>query len=620
MPVFASTIRNIAVLLIIAIVATSFSLISYSYGSYNSQRIAELATNEIKTSSILKAHDISKTIENKFQEVTSVLDTLATAPAIMNDEIPRGYDIVNLRQESTKDITDEMFWLDKNGKMLWSSKFAGNQSAFDKYKGTDFSGQPYFSEPKKTGITYYSSIIETREAAKIYISMPILDRQQAIGVSSNNNANTTTETVFKGIVGTAIKTGTIAEMVKADIVQAFQSQVELLDKAGTVIYSTNQSSVGQKVFSPQYRSYIYSLAAPEYKGALDTILTDLSQSKAGSQDIKLQQITYTVSYSPITLGGNNFLMLYVLSPHTLTTEVNRLIGEQRNISSIIIAAIGVVAIGIGILIISWNHRLHSAVEEKTKELKRANEQLLNNDKMQREFINVAAHELRTPVQPLLGVAELIKESMKGKDKGEITKEELNMLERNAKRLERLSLDILEASRLESNSLRLNKELVNLNRKIENVIADITPSIKNDQHVKIIFQPKTMKEEPVTVEADKTRLFEVISNLLQNALKFTKEGTILITLEEKDGQAVVSIKDTGKGIDPEILPRLFEKFATKSEQGTGLGLYISKGIIDAHNGRIWAENNRDGKGATFTFTLPLMARISNREVNSGTATY
>lgn len=619
MLVFTPTIRNIAALLIIAIVATSFSLISYSYGSYNSQRIAELATNEIMTSSILKAHDISKIIENKFHEVTSVLDTLATSPAIQNDEIPRGYDIINLRQESTKDITDEMFWLDKNGKMLWSSKFAGNQSAFDKYKGTDFSGQPYFSEPKKIGTTYYSSIIVTQEAAKIYISMPILDKQQAIGVS-NNNANTTTETVFKGIVGTGIKTGTIAEMVKADIVQAFQSQVELLDKAGTVIYSTNQSSIGQKVFSPQYRSYIYSLAAPEYKGALDSILTDLSQSKAGSQDIKLQQITYTVSYSPITLGGNNFLMLYVLSPHTLTTEVNRLIGEQRNISSTIIATIGVVAIGMGILIISWNRRLRSAVEEKTKELKRANEQLLNNDKMQREFINVAAHELRTPVQPLLGVAELIKESMNGKDKGEITKEELNMLERNAKRLERLSLDILEVSRLESNSLRLNKEVVNLNQKIENVIADITPLIKNDQHVKIIFQPKTMKEEPVTVEADKTRLFEVISNLLQNALKFTKEGTILITLEEKEGQAVVSIKDTGNGIDPEILPRLFEKFATKSEQGTGLGLYISKGIIYAHNGRIWAENNRDGKGATFTFTLPLMARISNSEVNNGTDIY
>ena len=605
------TIRSIAALLIIAIAATSLALVSYGYGSYNSQRIVELATNEIRTSSNLKAHDISKIIENKFHEVTSVLTTLATSPAIQKGEIARGYDIINLRQDSTKDITDEMFWLDKDGKMQWSSKFAGNQSAYDKYKGADFSELPYFSEPKKTGTTYYSSIIETREAAKIYIAMPILDTQQATGINNNNG----TDTVLKGIIGTGIKTSAIAEMVKTDIVQAFQSDVMLLDKRGTIIYSTNQSGIGQNVFSPEYRSYIYSLTTSEYKDALNAIVSDQAQLKSGSQDIKLQQIIYTISYSPITLGGNNFLMLYVLSPHTLTTQVNQLIEEQRNISSLITSFIGVVAVGIGILIISWNHRLHYAVEKKTAELRRANEQLLNNDKMQREFINIAAHELRTPIQPLLGVTELIKESMNSKDKGEITKEEVNILERNAKRLERLSSDILEVSRLESNSLKLNKEVVNLNKKIENVIADILPTIRDEQQVKIIFQPKNIEDEPIMVEADKTRLFEVISNLLQNALKFTKDGTILITLDKKDDQAIVSIKDTGKGIDQEILPRLFEKFATKSEQGTGLGLYISKGIIDAHNGRIWAENNIDGKGATFTFALPLMPGISTSEVNN-----
>jgi signal transduction histidine kinase len=107
-----------------------------------------------------------------------------------------------------------------------------------------------------------------------------------------------------------------------------------------------------------------------------------------------------------------------------------------------------------------------------------------------------------------------------------------------------------------------------------------------------------------IEADRTRLFEVISNLLRNAIKFTKKGSILITLEENDGKAVVAVKDTGTGIDAEILPRLFEKFATKSEQGTGLGLYISKAIIEAHGGRIWAKNNSDGKGATFSFSLPI----------------
>jgi signal transduction histidine kinase len=232
--------------------------------------------------------------------------------------------------------------------------------------------------------------------------------------------------------------------------------------------------------------------------------------------------------------------------------------------------------------------------------------------MQREFINVAAHELRTPVQPLLGIAELIKQSMNGKDSGEITRDELDMLERNAKRLERLSTDILEVSRIGSNSLRLNKELINLNQKIENVIVDIKPFIKNDQQIEIIFKSKTANEQPILIEADRTRLFEVISNLLRNAIKFTKKGSILITLEEKEGQAVVGVKDTGTGIDAEILPRLFEKFATKSEQGTGLGLYISKAIIEAHGGKIWAKNNSDGKGATFSFSLPIKQNQNKEE--------
>ena len=119
---------------------------------------------------------------------------------------------------------------------------------------------------------------------------------------------------------------------------------------------------------------------------------------------------------------------------------------------------------------------------------------------------------------------------------------------------------------------------------------------------ILFEPK----QDVLVEADKVRIYEVISNLLKNAIQFTKEGSITITAEEKVdcNEIQVSVKDTGAGIDPEILPRLFTKFATKSVAGTGLGLFISKSIVEAHGGRMWAENNADGKGATFAFSLPL----------------
>ena len=118
---------------------------------------------------------------------------------------------------------------------------------------------------------------------------------------------------------------------------------------------------------------------------------------------------------------------------------------------------------------------------------------------------------------------------------------------------------------------------------------------------------------LVIEADKHRIIQVISNLLNNSFKFTHEGIILVTTRKDNtnsgNQLIVSVKDTGTGIDPEILPRLFTKFATKSNrgEGTGLGLYglyISKNIIEAHGGRLWAENNKDSKGATFSFSLPV----------------
>ncbi len=120
------------------------------------------------------------------------------------------------------------------------------------------------------------------------------------------------------------------------------------------------------------------------------------------------------------------------------------------------------------------------------------------------------------------------------------------------------------------------------------------------------------DEPIMIEADKTRIYEVVSNLLRNAIKFTDSGTIAITSSLEGTNAIISIKDSGTSIDPELMPRLFTKFASKSETGSGLGLYLSKKIIEAHGGKIWAENNKDGKGATFAFTLPLLKSKTHQD--------
>ncbi len=232
-----------------------------------------------------------------------------------------------------------------------------------------------------------------------------------------------------------------------------------------------------------------------------------------------------------------------------------------------------------------------------------NEELKRTDKMQQEFINIAAHELRTPIQPILGLSAVLRSRTKDTDQYEL----LDAIIRNAKRLQRLTENILDVTKIESHSLQLNKERFSLNEKIRDIINDVNNQAgfrnNNSNVVSILFEPK----QDVFVEADKVRINQVISNLLKNAIQFTKEGTINIAAAENmdyNEEVLVSIKDTGTGIDPEILPKLFTKFATKSVTGTGLGLYISKGIVEAHGGRIWAENNPDWRGATFAFSLPL----------------
>jgi signal transduction histidine kinase len=182
----------------------------------------------------------------------------------------------------------------------------------------------------------------------------------------------------------------------------------------------------------------------------------------------------------------------------------------------------------------------------------------------------------------------------------ISKEELQLLVRNAKRLARLSEDILEVSRIESNSLTLHIEKFDVNEKARNIVFDARKLIEPGRRLDIEIKTG----EPVFVEADKIKIFEVIMNLLTNAIKFTEEGTITVQIKRFDKYVQIEVKDTGKGIDPSILPKLFTKFTSTADQGTGLGLYISKNIVEAHGGRIWAENNRNGKGATFAFTLPI----------------
>jgi signal transduction histidine kinase len=247
---------------------------------------------------------------------------------------------------------------------------------------------------------------------------------------------------------------------------------------------------------------------------------------------------------------------------------------------------------------------NTRLEIANERLAAANEQLKIHHTMQQQFINIAAHELRTPIQPILGLSQILHAKLGNTEYSD----SLNIIVRNAIRLQRLTEDVLDVQKIDSQTLNLNKARFNLNDLISNLVQDYKNQLKKEAKRSVRLQVELPIANPIFIEADENRLTQVISNLLDNAVKFTKEGTISVRLEyvQKNNEVIVSIEDSGMGIDPEIFPRLFSKFAAKSDTGTGLGLFISKSIIEAHGGKIWAQNNNNNgkKGATFAFRLPL----------------
>ena len=271
------------------------------------------------------------------------------------------------------------------------------------------------------------------------------------------------------------------------------------------------------------------------------------------------------------------------------------------------AAYFVNIIGLALSSISYNARLKEANKsliEREETIRFQYEKLKESDRMKDEFVNIAAHELRTPIQPILGLSEILRPKVNTEDR-----EYVDVIVRNAKRLQRLTEEILDVTKIESQSLKLKKEEFNLKDVIENCINDIITKrrFKEEKDTKILYEPKD-----IFVEADRERVAQVISNLLSNAIKFTpKDGTISVisdrTANGKGEVATISVKDTGQGIEYNMLNRLFEKFTTRSFSGTGLGLFICKSIVEAHGGTIWAENNSDGRGANVSFNIPVLAK-------------
>jgi signal transduction histidine kinase len=340
---------------------------------------------------------------------------------------------------------------------------------------------------------------------------------------------------------------------------------------------------------------------------------------------------------PIFLQEKPKYFIFIITPTTqIYSQINDILHTERIKSFSLIFGLSFAVLILILFLLKWNNTLNMEVRKRTKELQesnrqlslsnqeiaQANEELKVHDKMQKEFINIASHEIKTPLQAILSASQLLQMYP------ERQKKFTSAIQRNAIRLQRLSNDILDVAKIESRSLRLKKELLDLNELISNIIEDYKTIIaKDNQNVKLYFNPS---QYALFVEADKERIGGVISNLLNNAIKFTKQGEIFVSTEKKDNNnsnnpyALVTVKDTGEGIDPEILPKIFSKFITKSFEGLGLGMYIAKNIVEAHDGKIWTDNNNNNnnnnkngnRGAIFYFTLPVnkVIGISNNNID------
>jgi signal transduction histidine kinase len=253
----------------------------------------------------------------------------------------------------------------------------------------------------------------------------------------------------------------------------------------------------------------------------------------------------------------------------------------------------------------WKQRqLYDELEESHKQLELANEEVKLHNKMQNEFVNVAAHELRTPIQPILSLSDILRDKITEPEQNEL----VSVIFRNAKRLKQLAENILDVTKIEGGTLNLDRKKFDIIELISNVVKEYSAELAGKQKDNGTILSFTTDEKLILVEADSNRIMQVMSNILCNAIKFAKNShglVVSITVQKIDNdEVIVSIKDNGTGIDLQILPKLFTKFATKSHTGTGLGMFIAKNIIEAHGGKMWAKNNSDGRGATFTFTLPI----------------
>ena len=609
---------NIAILVIIVIIGLLSSFLSYQYSSMTANKVEELASDNIRSNARITAFDLSRLFFHTVNPVVNKLD-------VLSNTLPAGFDnqsmnqiLLRFAQDSTIDLTEGYYLFDKDGRIMsWTGLDPKNLSSF---RSSNLTAEEFIRIPLETSSPYYSNVLNSYDnEPRLFISFPIF--QASSGADNEDSEKSNSSIVSNGhspvgVIVAAINLKTVGEMLQRDLSPEVASNVGFMDRDGVIVYAREPSLVGRNYLSTEFQSLVSEDIKNSYNEIINSSLRDRN---GGVNDIELPNTDsiVTMAYQPVRIGNEHLWTLYVSVPHSLATEVGVLIDQLSTFSTIVVITTAGVAVFISFIVLSWNRRLDNAIKSRTSQLKEinnslgetnrrlavANKQLKIHDRMQKEFINVAAHELRTPIMPILGEAQYIeRQFMATKQLVAVDNEQVQSIMRNARRLVRLASDILDVTRIESKSLRINKRSFDLDIVIRSVLEDTKNALRADEERsnQVLLQYDSIGS--ILVFADKGRIYQVIYNLLANSVKFTHEGYIRVVVERNSHEIIVSVIDSGKGIDSDFMTRLFTKFSTKSETGTGLGLFICKSIIEAHGGKIWANNNSGGKGSTFSFTL------------------
>jgi signal transduction histidine kinase len=454
---------------------------------------------------------------------------------------------------------------------------------------------------------------------------------------------------------------------------ALNENISFLRSGGNVSPSSSSSSSDNIFLAPLSSKYFGKwnkinenrIALNLYAGLLGQ-RDNTSGASTGNDRTNEPQLTSSSSFTPREILNDmtsieNTASQLIASSDDLTSQLSEddRINSQNLVSMQTIFIIAIILVG-GIILYVMKRLLQplDLIIEATKEVRKGNlsiapiancngkdeigilaasfnsmiNQLAEYNRMQKQFISIASHELRTPLQPILGLSYVLRSSV---GDNEEARQLADKIFYNAKRLRSIIDNVLEATRIEKQLTSLNKEKVDVYDLLQYVIKDaryqVSTSNKNIR-LKLFMEDKHNNNgrsdiveddlaKAIFVDADRARLTQVFTNLLNNAIKFTTEGVISITLKQQSDTkgVVLLIKDTGTGIPSECFPRLFARFGTESVTGTGLGLFISKSIVEAHGGTIWGQNNEDGIGATFGFTLPSLSeeeRSKNKTAKDG----